>query len=209
MPDATDAARMDLITLLDEIRALARTGLHYAENPFDRARCTRLLELAAQGYADVLTIEPDEIRRRFVAETGYATTKLGADGAVFDADDRVLLVRRADDGTWGLVAGWVDPNESPVQTLVREFAEELGVEGRGRTARRGVLSSGKCRVRAALGDLPRVPVLGSRSRRSPFSSTRCSRPAGTTSTTITDWHLNHEALARGAREAWWRFQGGL
>jgi ADP-ribose pyrophosphatase YjhB (NUDIX family) len=208
LPDATDAARMDLITLLDEIRALARTGLHYAENPFDRARCTRLLELAAQGYADVLTIEPDEIRRRFVAETGYATTKLGADGAVFDADDRVLLVRRADDGTWGLVAGWVDPNESPVQTLVREFAEELGVEGRverlaGAFFRAANAEYGPHSV------ISLVYLCSVRDRAFTLQQHEVLEAAWHDIDAITDWHLNHEALARGAREAWWRFQGGL
>ena len=120
----------DVVTLLDEIRAIARSGLHYAENPFDRARCERLLEIAAQGYADVTGLESEVVRARFLAETGYATAKVGADGAVFDDDGRVLLIRRADDGLWGLVAGWVDPNEAPEETIVREFAEELGVVGR-------------------------------------------------------------------------------
>src|SRR4029079_1850023 len=119
----------DVVTLLDEIRAIARSGLHYAENPFDRARCERLLEIAAQGYDDVTGLESEVVRARFLAETGYATAKVGADGAVFDDDGRVLLIRRADDGLWGLVAGWVDPNEAPEQTIVREFGEELGVVG--------------------------------------------------------------------------------
>ena len=78
----------DVVTLLDEIRAIARSGLHYAENPFDRARCERLLEIAAQGYADVTGLESDVVRARFLAETGYATAKVGADGAVFDDDGR-------------------------------------------------------------------------------------------------------------------------
>ena len=24
-----------------------------------------------------------------------------------------------------------------------------------------------------------------------------------------DWHMNHETLARGAREAWWRHRAGI
>ncbi len=48
---------------------------------------------------------------------------------MFDADGRILLVRRADDEKWGLVAGWVEPGEHPAVTAVRELAEEIGVEG--------------------------------------------------------------------------------
>jgi ADP-ribose pyrophosphatase YjhB (NUDIX family) len=199
---------MDLITLLDEIRALARTGLHYAENPFDRARCTRLLELAAQGYAEVAGIEAGEVRRRFMAETGYATTKLGADGAAFDADDRILLVRRADDGKWGLVAGWVDPNESPEETLAREFEEELGVEGRvdrlvGAFFRAASAAYGPHSV------ISLVYLCSVRSRDFTYEPHEVLEAGWYDIDAITDWHLNHEALARGAREAWWRVRGGL
>jgi ADP-ribose pyrophosphatase YjhB (NUDIX family) len=199
---------MDLITLLDEIRALARTGLHYAENPFDRARCTRLLELAAQGYADVLDIEPDELRRRFMAETGYATTKLGADGAVFDGDDRILLVRRADDGKWGLVAGWVDPNESPEETLVREFEEEIGVVGRvDRLV--GAVFRGASAAYGPHSVISLVYLCSVRSRAFTLQPHEVLEAGWHDIDEITDWHLNHEVLARAAREAWWRVQGGL
>ena len=42
----------------------------------------------------------------------------------------MLLVRRADDGKWGLVAGWIDGNEVPEQALQREIAEEVGLTAR-------------------------------------------------------------------------------
>jgi 8-oxo-dGTP pyrophosphatase MutT (NUDIX family) len=35
----------------------------------------------------------------------------GVTGVVLDADDRVLLVRRADDGRWTLVSGVLEPGE--------------------------------------------------------------------------------------------------
>ena len=78
----------------------------------------------------MLGIAPETLRARFLAETGYATAKIGVDGAVFDDDGRLLLVRRADNGKWGLIGGWCDPGESPQHTIVREFAEEIGVEAR-------------------------------------------------------------------------------
>jgi 8-oxo-dGTP pyrophosphatase MutT (NUDIX family) len=44
--------------------------------------------------------------------------------AVFDSDGRILLVRLADMGTWGMPGGIIDPNELPAQAAVRECWEE-------------------------------------------------------------------------------------
>lgn len=43
-----------------------------------------------------------------------------------DAAQRILLVRRADDGTWGLPGGGVEPGETWVQAAERECREETG-----------------------------------------------------------------------------------
>ena len=48
-------------------------------------------------------------------------------GIVRDAGGRVLLQRRADDGTWGLPAGAIDPGEAPARAVVREVWEETGL----------------------------------------------------------------------------------
>src|SRR5665213_3692510 len=120
----------DVFALLDEVQAIARSGLHYSDNPFDRERYTKLLEATEREYTTRTTLDPATIRERFAAEIGYVTAKVGADAAVFDDHDRILLVQRADDDKWGLVAGWVDPNESPAGTVVRELAEEAGVDAR-------------------------------------------------------------------------------
>ncbi len=41
--------------------------------------------------------------------------------------DRVLLVRRADDGRWTPVTGIIDPGEQPAAAAAREVLEEAGV----------------------------------------------------------------------------------
>ena len=51
----------------------------------------------------------------------------GVSAIVRDADERVLFMRRADDGRWGLPAGAIDPGESPAEAIVREVREETGL----------------------------------------------------------------------------------
>jgi 8-oxo-dGTP pyrophosphatase MutT (NUDIX family) len=48
-------------------------------------------------------------------------------GAVLDAEGRVLLVKRADNGAWTLPGGIIDPAEQPADAAVREVFEETGV----------------------------------------------------------------------------------
>jgi ADP-ribose pyrophosphatase YjhB (NUDIX family) len=67
----------------------------------------------------------------FAAETGYATPKVDVRGAVFDTQDRILLVRETvDAGRWTLPGGWADVNQTPAQCVVREVAEESGYAAR-------------------------------------------------------------------------------
>jgi len=58
---------------------------------------------------------------------GYGT-RAGADALVENRRGEVLLVRRADDGRWAMPGGWVDPGETPEQAVVREVAEETGLQ---------------------------------------------------------------------------------
>jgi 8-oxo-dGTP pyrophosphatase MutT (NUDIX family) len=51
----------------------------------------------------------------------------GVAGIVRDDDGRVLFIRRADDGHWGLPAGGIEPGESPARAIAREVHEETGL----------------------------------------------------------------------------------
>ncbi len=121
-------SRIELLHLLDELQAIARTGLVYAEDPYDRERYERLLAIAVEGYESALELPPAEIRARLAEDLGYVTAKVGADAAIFDDQDRILLIRRSDDHCWGLVSGWVDMGEAPAETIVREVQEEVGLD---------------------------------------------------------------------------------
>jgi 8-oxo-dGTP pyrophosphatase MutT (NUDIX family) len=51
----------------------------------------------------------------------------GITGVVLNDAEQVLLVRRADNGRWSLVAGILEPGEEPAIGLVREIQEETSV----------------------------------------------------------------------------------
>ena len=98
---SSNVATIDRLTLLDELRAIAQTGLRYATDPYDRERCTRLLDLATRGYAEALDLPEPEVRERLARDLGYVSAKVGADAAIFDADGRMLVVLRTDDQRGG------------------------------------------------------------------------------------------------------------
>lgn len=54
---------------------------------------------------------------------------VGVLAAAHTDDGRWLLVRRADTGTWALPGGTVEWGENLRDTIVRELAEEAGVDG--------------------------------------------------------------------------------
>ena len=58
-----------------------------------------------------------------------AVTTVGVFAAIFDEDRRILCVRRAyPPYNWTLPGGRVEENESPIEELVREVAEETGCD---------------------------------------------------------------------------------
>lgn len=119
---------VELLSLLDELRAIAHNGLQYAEDRHDERRYGRILELVEEYYGVALDVPPEEVRERLAAELGHVTPKVGAAAVVFDDDDRVLLMKRADTGTWCLPGGIVEVTESPAETVVRETREETGLD---------------------------------------------------------------------------------
>ncbi len=47
--------------------------------------------------------------------------------AIFDNQDRLLMIRLSENGRWGIPGGAVDPGESPARAAVREVYEETGL----------------------------------------------------------------------------------
>lgn len=149
-----------------------------------------------EGYATALALPAEEVRTRLAADLGYVTSKVGADAAIFDADERILLVRRSDDHSWGLVSGWVDSGEDPAETIVREVREEVGLDATiealvnvfGRQASSDHGPHGAVAVLYLCTVAPGAPRLSHEVLDAQYRDVD----------SVEDWHKNHEVYARAA-----------
>ena len=108
------------------LSALAQDGLTYAADEYDRDRYRQLSLLAAE-LLSVLSGRPAaELAVELGRDSGYATPKVDVRGVIFDASERVLLMRERADGRWSLPGGWADPGEAPSAAVTREILEETG-----------------------------------------------------------------------------------
>jgi ADP-ribose pyrophosphatase YjhB (NUDIX family) len=119
---AADAARRIGIKLA----ALAQDGLAYAAGEYDLDRYQQVSRLAAELLSVLAGRPAGELRLELGRDSGYATPKIDVRGALFDRQERVLLMREKTDGRWSLPGGWADPGDSPSAAVTREILEETG-----------------------------------------------------------------------------------
>jgi len=115
------------INWLKQIAALAKTGLYYVKDPYDKERYETLVELSAKLLASHTDDDPDTLNTLLMNDDGYITPKVDVRGAVI-RDDKILLVKEASDGLWTLPGGWADVGDSPSEAVEREIREESGYE---------------------------------------------------------------------------------
>lgn len=115
--------------IAQDLRALALTGLTYAQNPYDVDRYRRVLALSAQLAEVGWPVTGLEVRRAYLRNLAHISPLLAAEAVVL-RDERVLLMRRRDTGLWGLPGGMAEVGESPAGSAERELFEETGLRGR-------------------------------------------------------------------------------
>lgn len=108
-----------------EIQALSQTGLHFAENDYQRERYQRLIEIAAEIFSQYTDLDYHRLVDQFRKQIGYATPRVDVRGAVF-RDDQLLLVRERMDERWTMPGGWADVGDVPSESVEREVWEEAG-----------------------------------------------------------------------------------
>jgi 8-oxo-dGTP pyrophosphatase MutT (NUDIX family) len=138
---ARDLDPRDLARWSETLAAIARTGLGFSENLYERERFEEVLHVAADIKAAAAELEEDaEVHREtdhFVQEwlgsvgegvPGYVTPKIAIGAIVGNDRGELLLVQRADSGIWLYPTGWADVGYSPAEVAVKEVLEETGIE---------------------------------------------------------------------------------
>ncbi|HEY4609463.1 MAG TPA: NUDIX hydrolase N-terminal domain-containing protein, partial [Ilumatobacteraceae bacterium] len=127
----------DLVRWSESLAAIARTGLGFSENLYERERFEEVLHVAAdvKAAADE-ALEVLRERDHFVQEwmesigegvPGYVTPKVAVGAVVGNEAGEILLVQRADSGVWLYPTGWADVGYSPAEVVVKEVFEETGI----------------------------------------------------------------------------------
>ena len=116
----------EMYMIADELRSIADSGAHYAENDYDRARYARALSLSARIVATIEQRSEDDVMAEYEESPSRYTPFVGAEAAVF-RNERMLL--REDDGLWAMPGGVTDVGETWAQSAERELREETGVTG--------------------------------------------------------------------------------
>lgn len=122
---------------IQQLRALAQTGLAFNPPIYDQERYQQLLDLTAkmaatmnsdayldQEFADALA---KRWREDIVSGVpGYVTPKVGVGAVVFNEREELLMVHRSE-GNWFIPTGWADIGYSPAQVAAKEVREETGM----------------------------------------------------------------------------------
>ncbi len=131
----------DLLRWSEALAGIARTGLGFTENLYEKERFEEVLKVAA----DIRTSAEEEVPANGSAiasaglvhdwlevvgqgVAGYVTPKVAVGAVVGNDRDEILLVKRADSGVWLYPTGWADVGYSASEVVVKEVREETGIE---------------------------------------------------------------------------------
>jgi ADP-ribose pyrophosphatase YjhB (NUDIX family) len=124
----------DLLRWSEALAGIARTGLGFTQSLYERERFEEVLHVAADMQVVAgLAPESGDVVEGWLASVGsgvpgYVTPKVAVGAIVGNDADEILLVQRADSGVWLYPTGWADVGYSPAEVVVKEVAEETGID---------------------------------------------------------------------------------
>jgi ADP-ribose pyrophosphatase YjhB (NUDIX family) len=134
-----------LVFLADKLRDVSALGLHFAKDVYDREHFKVAQDIAMEIQAlatDTPLAEMEPLRAPIFSRP---TPLVVGDAAVIDAEGRILLIRRADNGLWAMPGGALEVGETPAEGVLREAFEESGVRAEA-IALVGVFDSRLCKT---------------------------------------------------------------
>ncbi len=132
--DAAPVSSHDLLRWSESLAGIARTGLGFTKNLYERERFEEVLKVAADiGVAAGHDLAPDALMEHWLGDirpgvAGYVTPKVAVGAVVGNDRGEILLVQRADSGVWLYPTGWADVGYSASEVAVKEVLEETAVD---------------------------------------------------------------------------------
>src|SRR5262245_63163142 len=124
----------DLLRWAETLSGIARTGLAFTKNLYERERFEEVLKVAADIRAAAIeeaqaeTLYDDWMMSVGEGVHGYVTPKVAVAAIVGNEKGEILLTQRADSGIWLYPVGYADVGYSPSEIAVKEVYEETGIE---------------------------------------------------------------------------------
>lgn len=119
--------KVEQLELAKRIKAIAETGLVYADVEYDRERYEELRELSLKLMAHLGNESLETLEQFFLPQTDYPTPKVDIRAFVLNDNNEVLMAKEQVDGKWTIPGGWCDIGSSPSEMAVRETQEETGM----------------------------------------------------------------------------------
>ncbi len=140
---ARNVSEKDLLRWSESLSGIARTGLGFTENLYERERFEEILKVAAdirveaarfsdQPSSDGGAPGADQLVQEWLSNVGegvagYVTPKVAIGAVVGNEKAELLLIKRADSGAWLYPTGWADVGYSASEIAVKEVEEETGI----------------------------------------------------------------------------------
>ena len=123
----------DLLRWAHALAGIARTGLGFTDNRYERERFEEVLAVASDILAaSSRAHDPSAVVEEWLGSVeagvvGYATPKVAVGAVVGDDEGRLLLIQRSDSAVWLYPTGWADIGYSPAEVAIKEVHEETGI----------------------------------------------------------------------------------
>jgi ADP-ribose pyrophosphatase YjhB (NUDIX family) len=141
--DTGPVSAADLLRWSEALSGIARTGLGFTDNLYERERFEEVLRVAADirvaaGLRGLSALDGHELESAVLVDQwlaqvgsgveGYVTPKIAVGAVVGNARGEILLVQRADSAVWLYPTGWADVGYSASEVAVKEVHEETGIQ---------------------------------------------------------------------------------
>ncbi|MDQ2728623.1 MAG: NUDIX hydrolase N-terminal domain-containing protein [Actinomycetota bacterium] len=131
-----DVTEADLTRWSEALSGIARTGLGFTQNLYERERFEEVLKVAAEIGARAAHrngLSAEDLTAGWLDSVGhgvagYVTPKVAVGAVVGNDAGDLLLIQRGDSGVWLYPTGWADIGYSPAEVVAKEVEEETGIE---------------------------------------------------------------------------------